>query len=238
MTDTPSPLFRLDQVEVTRGGRHVLGPLDLTIPARGPIVVAGPSGSGKSSLLRLLNRLDAPTAGCVRFRGDDIASTEPTRHRRRVAMVFQRPVVLAGSVADNLHQADATLTAEAMADLMARVGLDAALLGREARDLSGGEAQRMCLARSLATEPEVVLFDEPTSSLDPASAQRIEQLATSLEQQGITVVWVTHDLDQLRRLAAEIVIIIDGRIAQSGPAADVLGAPDDEVRAFLEGGAA
>ena len=231
----PAPLFELDQVEVRRGGRLVLGPVNLVIPTTGPVVVAGPSGSGKSSLLRLLNRLDVPSAGCVRFRGDDIADQGPTAHRRRVAMVFQRPVVLEGTIADNLAVADPALSPAAMAELLERVGLDPHLLDRPARDLSGGEAQRMGLARSLATRPDVVLFDEPTSSLDPASSARIEHLATALEADGIATIWVTHDLDQLRRIGAHVVFVIDGRVAQSGPIADVLAHPEPDVDAFLSG---
>ena len=229
--------FRLEGVEVVRNGRLVLGPVTLSIAARGPVVVAGPSGSGKSSLLRLLNRLDVPSAGSVRYRGEDLSRTDPAAHRRRVAMVFQRPVVLPGTIADNLREADPSLNDAGVAAALDRVGLEPALSGRDARDLSGGEAQRMCLARSLATDPEVVLFDEPTSSLDPASALRIERLADSLDARGITTIWVTHDLDQMRRLAAQVVAVIDGRIAQSGPAAEVLRDPCPAVARFLAGGA-
>ena len=229
--------FRLEGVEVERNGRRVLGPVTLSIPGRGPVVVAGPSGAGKSSLLRLLNRLDAPSAGSVAYRGEDVSQTDPTDHRRRVAMVFQRPVVLPGTIADNLREAEPLLDDAQVVAALDRVGLDPALVDRNARDLSGGEAQRMCLARSLMTKPEVVLFDEPTSSLDPASALRIEKLAASLDDQGITAIWVTHDLDQMRRLAAQVVVVIDGRIAQSGPATEVLTDPCPAVATFLDGGA-
>lgn len=205
-------VFRLDGVEVHRGGRRVLGPVDLSLPGDGPIVITGPSGSGKSSLLRLLNRLDAPSTGTLRYRGVDVADEDPTAHRRRVAMVFQRPVALPGTVADNLREADPGLSDDGVAAALGRVGLDAGLAGREARDLSGGEAQRMCLARSLATEPEVVLFDEPTSSLDADSAARIEELALGLERQGITTIWVTHDPDQASRLARHLVEVADGQV--------------------------
>lgn len=204
------PLFRLDGVEVHRGGRSVLGPIDLALPADGPIVLSGPSGSGKSSLLRLLNRLDAPASGALHHRGVDVATLDPMAHRRRVAMVFQRPVVLPGTVADNLVEADPTLDAAGVAAALERVGLDTALADRPARDLSGGEAQRMCVARSLATRPEVVLFDEPTSSLDAEHAARIEQLALGLQDQGITTIWVTHDAEQLERLARHVVRVGDG----------------------------
>lgn len=238
MDGPSSPLFRLDGVEVERGGRHVLGPINLSLPHHGPVVIAGPSGSGKSSLLRLLNRLDAPSVGSVRFDGVDLEGMDPTQLRRRVAMVFQRPVVFEGTVLDNLREGAADLTRPDALGLLDRVGLGGALLDRPARDLSGGEAQRMALARSLTTSPEVVLFDEPTSSLDPTSAARVEQLAQSLQDAGVAVVWVTHDLDQLARLAAWVVIVIGGAIAQAGPAADVLGQPYGPVADFLSGDAA
>jgi putative ABC transport system ATP-binding protein len=232
-----SPLFRLQGVEVERNGRRVLGLLDLTLPARGPIVVAGPSGSGKSSLLRLLNRLDVPSAGTIELRGDDLAAADPLKVRRRVAMVFQRPVVFEGTVLVNLREAATDLSRDEASILLVRVGLDPELLDRDARDLSGGEAQRMALARSLTTQPDVVLFDEPTSSLDTANALRIEELAQSLQDDGVSVIWVTHDLDQLERLAAWIVVLIDGTLAQEGPASEVLAHPTDAVAAFLSGGA-
>jgi putative ABC transport system ATP-binding protein len=202
-------VFELEEVTVVRGGRAVLGPLDLTIATggadAGPVVVVGPSGSGKSSLLRLLNRLDVPASGTVRIDGVDLATMDPTVLRRRVAMVFQRPVPLPGTVADNLRVAAPELTDDAVAEALTRVGLDPALADRDARELSGGEAQRMGLARSLATEPEVVLFDEPTSSLDHESAARIEELAIALCDQGIGVIWVTHDRAQRDRLGRTVI---------------------------------
>ncbi len=198
-------MFRLEAVEVVRGGRHVLGPLDLELPADGPVVIVGPSGSGKSSLLRLLNRLDAPAAGVVRLGGVDLATMDPPTLRRRVAMVFQRPIALPGTVADNLRVADPHLDDAAVAAALGRVRLDPALAGRDARDLSGGEAQRMALARALATNPEVVLFDEPTASLDPDNVANIEDLARGLAADDIGVVWVTHDTAQRDRLARHVV---------------------------------
>jgi putative ABC transport system ATP-binding protein len=204
--------FSFDGVVVAHEGRRILGPIDLELPAHGPIAVAGPSGSGKSSLLRLLNRLDAPSEGRVRYRGEPLDELESTALRRRVAMVFQAPVVLPGSVHDNLLVADPTLDAPGVHAALERVGLDPHLAERDARDLSGGEAQRMCLARSLATEPEVVLFDEPTSALDEESASVIERLALDLEAAGTLTIWVTHSPDQLARLARHVVRIDDGAV--------------------------
>lgn len=193
-----TPLFRLEAVTVE--GR-LATPLTFDLGAEGPTAIVGPSGSGKSTVLRLLNRLTVPTAGTVRFRGDDLAQIDPLAHRRRVAMVFQRPIALPGSVADNLRAADPGLDGAAIGRALDAVGLSADLAGREARDLSGGELQRVALARSLATEPEVVLFDEPTSALDEENAERIEQLALDLQARGIAVIWVSHDRAQVARLA-------------------------------------
>lgn len=209
---TDAGLFELDQVVVHRGGRRVFGPVSLVVPADGPVVITGPSGSGKSSLLRLFDRLDAPSSGTLRYRGVDVATLAPGEHRRRVAMVFQRPIALPGTVADNLRAAVPTLDDAAIATALEQVGLAAELAERDARDLSGGEGQRMCLARSLATSPEVVLFDEPTSSLDADNARRIEDLALGLHDRGITAIWVTHDQDQARRLARHVIVVADGTV--------------------------
>lgn len=197
--------FTFDDVVIERGGRRVLGPFDLRLPPSGPVAIAGPSGSGKSSLLRLLNRLDVPAAGQIRYRGEPLEAIEPTVLRRRVAMVFQAPVVLPGTVRANLLAADPALDDAGVAAALDEVGLSPELADRDGRDLSGGEAQRMCLARSLATQPEVVLLDEPTSSLDEQSAAVIERLALQLEERGILTIWVTHSPEQLERLARYVV---------------------------------
>jgi len=148
-------------------------------------VIVGPSGAGKTTLLRLLNRLDDPDGGAVYFAGQDVRSYDVLDLRRRIQVVGQVPVTFPGTVADNIG-ADAE-------GLLERVGLPPALAGREADRLSVGEAQRMCLARSLALEPEVLALDEPTSALDTASKAGIEALIAGLAESGLTVVMVTHD---------------------------------------------
>jgi putative ABC transport system ATP-binding protein len=136
-------------------------------------------------LLRLLNRLDDPDGGMVLFAGRDVRSYDVLELRRRIQVVGQVPVTFPGTVADNIGAAAESL--------LARVGLSPALAGREADRLSVGEAQRMCLARSLALEPEVLALDEPTSALDTASRVGIEDLISGLAESGLTVVMVTHD---------------------------------------------
>jgi putative ABC transport system ATP-binding protein len=209
----PAALFELDDVTVAVGAARLLDGLDLAIADGGVTVIAGPSGAGKSTLLRLLNRLEVPTSGCVRFRGDDIAGLDPLRLRRRVGMVFQRPAPFPGTVRDNLLVARSDAADEDLRDALDRAGLGAEFLDRAADDLSGGEAQRACLARTLVTGPEVLLLDEPTSALDPVSAKGFEAQARRLAGAGVPLVWVSHDLGQAERVADELVVLVGGRLA-------------------------
>ena len=203
------------------------------MPADGITVLAGPSGSGKSTLLRCCNRLELPTAGRVLLRGADVADQDPLRLRRRVGMVFQRPTPFPGTVRDNLRVAEPDLGDDDAVRALESVGLDASFLAGAATDLSGGEAQRVCLARTLVTRPEVVLMDEVTSSVDPAARIGLETLARHLAQTAVNVVWVTHDLEQLRRVADHVLVLIGGRIAHSGPIATLESDSAPEVRRFL-----
>ena len=187
------------------------------MPDDGVTVVVGPSGSGKSTLLRLCNRLEAPTSGTVRFHGDDIAGLEPLRLRRRVGMVFQRPATFGGTVRDNLRVAAPRLSDADALHALSRADLDGSFLDRPASELSGGEAQRVCLARTLLTEPEVLLMDEPTSSVDARSRRALEDMTLGLAHNGVRMVWVTHDLAQARRLADYVLVLSEGRVEYAGP---------------------
>jgi putative ABC transport system ATP-binding protein len=218
----PAPLFSFESVSVGPADARRLDGLDGELPANGLTVVAGPSGSGKSTLLRLCNRLDVPSEGIVRHRGVDVAERDPLELRREVAMVFQRPVTFAGTVRDNLHEADAELDEDACAALLERAGLPPSFLSRDAGELSGGEAQRACLARALATRPRVMLMDEPTSALDAEAAAVLERLGRQLVADGTPVVWVTHSREQMRRLADHVVLLAAGRVERAGPACEVL----------------
>ena len=205
-------LFELHDVHVADGEQQILRGVDLSIDTDGITVVQGPSGSGKSTLLRLLNRLEVATSGSITFRGDDLMSLDPIELRRRVGMVFQRPTPFPGTVRDNLLVADPGLDDATIAAVMDRVGLPVDLVDRDAMVLSGGEAQRMCMARTLATGCEVVLADECTSSLDADATAAIEDTARALAADGDTVVWVTHDDRQAGRLADHRVRIEEGRV--------------------------
>ena len=137
-------------------------------------------------------------------------------------MVFQRPVTFAGTVLDNLREADAAGDDARGAELLERAGLDASFLDRDAGELSGGEAQRACLARALATDPRVMLMDEPTSALDGKAAAVLERLAEQLVDDGTPVVWVTHSEEQMRRLADHVLLLDRGRLDRGGAAKEVL----------------
>jgi putative ABC transport system ATP-binding protein len=228
-----TPLFRFEHVTVAGAQRPRLDDATGTVPPDGVTVLAGPSGSGKSTLLRCCNRLELPSAGRVLFRGHDVADQDPLQLRRRVGMVFQRPTPFPGTVRDNLLVAEPALDDSDAVRALEAVGLDASFLARTATDLSGGEAQRVCLARTLVTRPAVVLMDEVTSSVDPAARLGLETLARRLADTAVNVVWVTHDLEQLRRLADHVLILIGGRVAHSGPAATLESDGSPEVRRFL-----
>jgi putative ABC transport system ATP-binding protein len=222
-------LFEFSHVSVPGvEGRWRVRDVDGWIPASGVTVLVGRSGSGKSTLLRCCNRLDAPSEGVVTFRGRDVASLDVLEHRRRVAMVFQRPTPFPGTGRDNLHTAEPALSDADACELLARVGLGPEFLDRLATELSGGEAQRLCLARSLAVHPEVVLMDEATSSVDPAARRSLEELARSLARDGTPVVWVTHDLAQARRLADTLLVMVDGHLANPSEARTFLLEDDHE----------
>lgn len=205
------------------------------MPRDGVTALIGPSGSGKSTLLRCCNRLEVPTAGRVLYCGEDVATLDPLKLRRKVGMVFQRPTPFPATVRENLQIAEPSISEVDAGSVLERVGLDASFLDRMATELSGGEAQRACLARTLATLPEVVLMDEVTSSVDPAQRLGLEGLARSLVSKGVTVLWVTHDLDQMRRVADHVLVVIDGHINHAAhPSTVEQGAPES-VRAFLAG---
>jgi len=217
MTEPPAA-FEFTKVSVLRAGRRVLDEVTALIPAAGITVVSGPSGAGKTTLLRLCNRLEVPDAGMVRYRGRPLDELDPLALRRRVGMVFQRPIPFPGTVADNLRVASPEAGPDELRVLLSRVALDPGLLDQEARTLSGGELQRVCLARTLVTRPETLLLDEPTSALDDQPKRVFETTARELAAQDITLVWITHDDAQALRVADRIYQLRDGHL--TGAAAE------------------
>jgi len=225
--------FSLRHVAAGPVAEPILRDITVDLPNDGITVIVGPSGSGKSTLLRLLNRLDDPVAGEVRWRGRALTEMQPDELRRQVGTVFQRPPLFAGSVLDNFRVALPAIDEERAAHVLDHVGLDADLLGRAAADLSGGEAQRMCVARALLTAPQVLLADEPTAALDAEARRTIEELARQLAEEGTPLIWVSHDTAQLRRLADHVLAIVDGRVAAFGHLHELDESADPVIRQLI-----
>ena len=207
-------------------GRRLVDEVSFSVAHGDVVAIIGPSGSGKSPLLRLLNRLDEPTEGTVFLDGKDYREFPPRELRRRVGMLLQQPFLFPGSVAENLafgpEAHGRTLSAERTADLLRRVGLPG-YGERDVARLSGGEAQRVSLARTLANEPEVVLLDEPTSALDEAAQLGVEELICSIiNQRGLTCVIVTHDHAQAARMAKRALLLKAGRVVGEGPVSEIV----------------
>lgn len=216
-------------------GRTLIDHLSLTLRGRGTTAIMGPNGAGKSLLLRLLNGLLTPTTGTILWNGKPLNNDI----RARLAMVFQRPTMLRRSAIDNLHFVLGNMSRaereRRAAELIAEAKLEHAAL-TPARLLSGGEQQRLSIARARATEPEVLFLDEPAASLDPASTHAIEDQIRTIRADGIKVILVTHDIGQAKRLADEVVFINKGRITEQSAAADFFAHPASEpARNYLEG---
>ncbi len=231
--------LRLDRVSYAAGSRTLIDAVSLAIAAGPRSIVLGPNGAGKSLLLRLCHGLISPSAGSIVWLGEGAAL--PGAIRQRQAMVFQRPVLLRRSAGANVDYALALrglgrrIRRERVAEALDRVGL-AELAKRPARILSGGEQQRLALARAWALRPEILFLDEPTASLDPAATRAVEQIIDAIHAAGTKIVMTTHDLGQARRLADEVVFLHQGRIAEHAAAASFFERPaTPEARAFLTG---
>jgi ABC-type phosphate transport system ATPase subunit len=222
-------IFKLEQVAITKSDKQVLGPVDWTVTEGRITTIMGPSGSGKTSLLRLLNRLDDPAAGRVSYKGEDIAQWDIRALRHEVGMVFQRPELFEGTIEDNLLFGPAMHgTCINIDEILELVGLPSSMSTQDVRTLSAGEAQKVSVGRALAVGPRTLLLDEPTSGLDPTATFQIEALTKRLvESPGLTCVFVTHDIEQARRIGDSAILLIDGRKVEDGPIADVLTKPSD-----------
>ncbi len=203
--------FVFEDVVVERAGVRALDGLSAQVPGHGVTAVTGPSGAGKSTLLRLCNRLEVPARGRVLFDGADVAGLDPLQLRRRVGMVFQRPTPFPGSVTDNLLTARPGATPDELRDVLDRVGLGQDYADRDAGALSGGESQRVCLARTLITAPEILLLDEPTSALDEEAGRAVEATVLALVAHGLAALWVSHDPGQVDRVADRVLRVERGR---------------------------
>src|SRR5271166_414544 len=223
---TSDPILRTDHLGRVVKDKVLVEDASFEVRTGEVLAIVGPSGSGKSSLLRLLNRLDEPTSGTVYVEGIDYRKIPPRDLRRKLGMVNQRPYLFPGTVAENLQfgprQRGESLSHESIEQLLTRVGLKG-YASRNVANLSGGEAQRVSVARTLANSPLVLLLDEPTSALDETSKLEVESTIQNIvRDQGLTCVLVTHDTAQAARLAERALLLEAGRILRAGPIEEVL----------------
>lgn len=242
-----APLLQAENVRVSRpaesgGLRQVLKGASLQVASGEVLAVVGPSGSGKSTLLRLFNRLLEPDHGRILIEGEDVRSFAPPELRARVPLVAQKPFLFAGTVGDNL-QTPARMRRAGLPDLESPVvrellelcQVDPAWINRDARKLSVGQQQRICVARALVGPCQALLLDEPTSALDRPTADLMAHTFRQLaRKRNLAIIFVSHDLRLTERCADRVALLLDGAIAEEGPPARVLHAPATEAaRAFL-----
>lgn len=227
--------MRAKGITVSRRGKRLLGPVDMTFDDIGITVVLGPNGAGKTTFLKALHGLERLSAGHVRWNVPD----EDARPRQ--AYVFQTPIILRRSVAQNLAYplnlvgVGKATVADKVQKWAEHIGLGDAL-DRPATRLSGGEKQKLALARALIGEPDVLFLDEPCTNLDGRSTREIEGLLRAAHKKGTRIIMATHDLGQARRMANDIVFLFDGCIHESGPAITCFETPETPaLRAFLKG---
>jgi putative ABC transport system ATP-binding protein len=220
------PILRTEHLGRTVKDKILIEDASFDVRTGEVLAIVGPSGSGKSSLLRLLNRLDEPTSGTVHVEGIDYRQISPRELRRKLGLVNQRPYLFPGTVEQNLRfgpqQRGEFLSQDSIEQLLARVGLKD-YASRNVANLSGGEAQRVSVARTLANSPLVLLLDEPTSALDDTSKREVEAaIQRVVRNQGLTCIVVTHDTAQALRLAERALVLEAGRVLRQGPISEVL----------------
>ncbi|HOG29391.1 MAG TPA: phosphate ABC transporter ATP-binding protein [Vicinamibacterales bacterium] len=233
-----TPAYALQGIRHRYGDRTVLEIDRLEIAAGRTLGVVGPSGAGKSTLLRLLQGLERPAEGEIRVDGELFPYPAPLALARRITTVFQRPAMLDRSVRDNVTfglRLRGKAEEPVVDALLERLGL-APLARADARKLSGGETQRVALARALAVEPDVLLLDEPAANLDPAHVALVEALIRDVQARGTTIVLVTHNTHEARRLAHDTLLLLDGKMVEAAPTAAFFESPTNaRARAFLAG---
>jgi putative ABC transport system ATP-binding protein len=219
----PKSIFSIENISFSVDSLNILNNISLNIRDNDFIVLLGPSGSGKSTFLRMLNCLNSPTSGEIYFHDNLLSEYDTVELRKKVGMVFQSPTMISGTVKDNLiltlqwnKSADIINDSE-LIKILDQVGLDSSFLDKDAKALSGGEQQRIALARVLLNKPEVLLLDEPTANLDHQLSQKILRLVFELYKKlGLTVVLVSHHHSEIQNFAKQVVILIDGKIVEQG----------------------
>lgn len=240
MEKSTKPLVEFINVHYSADGTHILKDITGTFPEGKITTLVGPSGAGKSTLFRLCNGLSSPDSGKILIKGKSINEYEPIELRRKVGIALQSATMIKGTVLENLElpltlQGKKIDLAEAE-DLLHDVGLDKSFLHRKAKDLSGGQRQKLSIARTLVNKPKVLLLDEITSSLDRVSQHDMEELIVKInEKYGTTMIWITHNLDQAKQIGHYTWVMMNGEVIETGESSLLIDSKDERVQAFIKG---
>ncbi|TFJ92638.1 phosphate ABC transporter ATP-binding protein [Lentibacillus salicampi] len=232
--------IRFEHVDYSTNGLHILKNVTGAISEGKITTLVGPSGAGKTTLFKLCNGLQSPDSGEIFIKDKPIGSYEPVELRRNVGMALQKATMISGSVRKNL-ELPLTLQGKELAEDSARellkmVGLDKTDLQKKTKDLSGGQQQKLSIARTLVNQPDILLLDEITSSLDSVSRQDIEELIVNMnEQYGTTIVWITHNLQQALSIGDDTWVMMDGEVVETGESSFLRNPQNDRVKQFVRG---
>ncbi|KKK38739.1 amino acid ABC transporter ATP-binding protein [Mesobacillus campisalis] len=240
MQKTYNPAIHFQQVDFHAGNTHILKRVTGSFPQGRITTLVGPSGAGKTTLLKLCNGLISPDAGEIFIKNKPIGSYDPVELRRQVGIALQSAPMVGGTVMENLHLPfqlqGKKLEEKEAASLLDDVGLNQGFLGRNVKDLSGGQRQKVSIARTLVNHPEILLLDEITSSLDRTSTKEIEELIVKINTKyGTTIIWITHNLQQALKVADYTWVMMEGEVIETGES-DLLKDPvNEKVRKFVKG---
>ncbi|WP_010193781.1 ABC transporter ATP-binding protein [Bacillus sp. m3-13] len=232
--------IRLKDVQYRTEGKLILKGISGNISEGEITTFVGPSGAGKTTLLKMLNGLLTPTSGEIIINGKDLDKYEPTELRKRVGIALQSAPMVDGEVFDNLslplRLQERSLEEEEAVSILNVVGLEESQLHQNVKDLSGGQRQKLSIARTLVNRPNVLLLDEITSSLDQTSQREIDELIQRVSKKyGTTIIWITHNLNQALTVGTYTWILMDGELIEAGKSQDIQNSTNDRVQAFLKG---
>jgi ABC-type proline/glycine betaine transport system ATPase subunit len=230
-------VISIQNVTLTRGNQVVLKDVSVDVVDGDLLVIIGPSGSGKSSLLRTINRLNEIDSGTIMLQGQSIHAMPVTDLRCKVGMIFQKTSPFEGTVADNIafgaSLTGETLSRQRILDLMELASLEAEFIDRPANELSGGQEQRLGIARALALNPSVLLLDEPTSALDPIATHNVEESLLKLrDMSDLTIIWVSHSIEQARRIGSRVLLLDEGCVVREDNVTAMLNPKTGDKRAL------